>query len=179
MFYFRSKDSAVMAEGGVEAPQSSIGGAMFVVNYEAQRKDLPFKPRPGAESDYKVYKHLFVENLGFQWLNEGTHLNLNVSQWDHKRGDSSEGAEKPQSSKCCLRCKIESYDFSGQKAFVLTFSSHGRQKNGETYINFIDGDVSMSEIYQALSDECVPSLKGIPRIIMVQACRTEENAGTS
>jgi hypothetical protein len=161
-----------MAEGGVPVGRNKPGYAALVVNIESVRPDLnDFRPRPSAREDITNLLHIF-NKLGLTCINESSsdHTNLTVGQWDHNRASNHTNSDV-ENCGACLRCKIRSKDHSESRCFFLAMSSHGREIT-ETEVMFSDEEsVKLTEIFDALSDKNCPSLKGIPRIILILACR--------
>lgn len=147
------------------------GYAMLVVNTNPKGDSgkFEFKIREGANEDSANLQLVFIEKLGFKWLNQDCHEDVTTLQWDHRKGKQL--APGPEGDCQCLRCRIIYTDHTDSKYFVLAISSHGREIT-ETEIIFSDGNsIHLSEIFEALNDVNCPTLKGKPRIIILQVCR--------
>lgn len=148
-----------------------------VVNIGSQQTSTLFKPREGAEVDAKVYQELFENHIGFKkWKVE--YKNLFMEDWNCK---NYKKCTKDYPCPCCAIKEIgkrHKADLKGLKYLVLTISSHGCQKKGETRVKMIGGQshqfVSMSEIYKALD---IDDLKEVIKILFIQCCRMENEKG--
>lgn len=153
--------------------QDFPGYAAFVVNIESKGNigTSEFKTRSAAREDIGNLQTVFTETLGLEWINKHrySHESLSLTQWDHRKGKSTDSSN----DECdCLRCHIARLDHSKSKCFVLAISSHGRELT-ETEIFFSDGkSLRLTEVFEALNDKNCPSLKGKPRIIILQVCRS-------
>ena len=165
-----------MATGGRSDHGQEIhkqGYAVFIVNIDKRGNngDFKFEERKGAREDLNI-QSVFLQ-LGFEWINETPHWHesLPLERWDHRFKE--ENVREPP-DQCCLCCRIQAQDHSNSKCFVLVISSHGRELTGrETEIIFSDGrSVRLTEILEVLNDENCPSLRGKPRLIILQACRS-------
>ncbi|XP_053389351.1 caspase-6-like [Mercenaria mercenaria] len=142
------------------------GYAVIIVN-EKPVAGSKFKERKGGAKDADNLQRAFCTKLKFKWLNQGQGRDLKKSEWIHS-------AEVAPPSNCdCITCKIQNTNHENSECFLLVLSSHGGEVKGEQQIRFSDGGaVKLSEIINALSDEKCPSLKGKPRILILQACRS-------
>ncbi|XP_045175548.1 caspase-6-like isoform X1 [Mercenaria mercenaria] len=141
------------------------GQAVIIVNEKAVGGSK-FKERKGASKDDDNLQRAFCTKLKFKWLNHGQDRDLKKSEWIHS-------AEKAPPNCGCITCKIQNTNHENSECFLLVMSSHGSEVGGEQYIRFSDGEeVKLSEIIKALSDEKCRSLEGKPRILILQACRS-------
>ncbi|XP_052770173.1 uncharacterized protein LOC128209939 [Mya arenaria] len=188
-----SRDEAEMkidVEGIASPGRRPRGYACLLVNIErvGTRGEYTFKTREGAIKDFTCLRETFCERGGieYQQLNEGPHRcqNITLEKWDHeKRNESTvKSLHKPVEAfkpdpQCCLKCLIKSTDFTGTEAFVFAISSHGEEVGNQPLIILSDGNkIYLSEIIDTLSDKNCPTLRDIPRILILQACRTNTKA---
>lgn len=157
-----------MADSGHE----KLGHLISIVNCGTEQTRVTFIPRPGAETDSQVYKELFVNRVGFSYT-EFRDLYSKKHWACSQDGRTKCGCNTPEKS-LCVSCTIKSLG-SGFKYLVLSISSHGYQKKGETIVQFVGGEtVPMSEFYKALDTE---ELKGMIKILFIQCCRVENKQG--
>lgn len=166
-------------EKGLSAPgnnaflQNSVTSDIPETTHQsgATQNDDDFIQRLGAENDASYLQATFGQGgMGFEWKNQSAawHLNLSADKWDHRIREPKGNENRAE---CCLRCHIQSLDYSDSEYFLLAISSHGREIR-ETEIIFSDCKcVCLSEIYEALSDVNCPTLKGKPKILVLQVCR--------
>ncbi|XP_053383530.1 caspase-9-like isoform X2 [Mercenaria mercenaria] len=140
------------------------GHAVIIVNQNPVNSK--FKKREGADIDADNLQRAFCTKLKFNWLNQGQARDLTKSKWIH--------SEKEAPPNCnCITCMIRNESHKDSDCFILVISSHGGEVKGEQQIAFSDGTlVTLSEIINTLSDEKCPSLEGKPRILILQACRS-------
>ena len=178
LYYYESyfTDCVEMAAGGKKR-----GYAFFILNVgDRENNDTYFTYRDGADNDLLYFQKTFLENgMGFEWINKGAelHRNVKVNKWNHLKGmtktrkdERSQKGTKLNSKSCCLKCHIKSLDYSDCEYVLFAISSHGREIK-ELEIEFIDGMVSLSDFLDAFSDANCPTLKGIPRLLILEACR--------
>jgi hypothetical protein len=140
------------------------GYAVVIVN-EKEVDNSRFKERKGASNDSDFIQASFCNKLGFKWLNQSQSRDLKKSQWIHS-GKSTKECD-------CLTCKIQKTDHSKSESFLLVISTHGREEEGQQLIRFSDGKkIYLADVIDTLSDDKCPSLVGIPRIVVLQVCRT-------
>ena len=158
------------------------GYAVIITNKEFPAIDLPNKAseyptRYGAGVDNDNLRFIFCTKLKFQLLENKTFMDVNQTPskrlpfWIH---------DKPITNKAdckCLSCKIQTTDHSGTDCFVLAISTHGVQKKGEQEIWFSDDfaardRLKLTDIIQTLNDDNCETLKGKPRIIILNMCRS-------
>lgn len=138
-----------------------------------------FEYREGAEKDLDYLQSAFVQpGMGFEWANSSPewYRDLTADKWDHgekktgKRANRKLNNDAIQNTElCCLKCHIQSLDYSDCEYFLLAIASHGNEIR-ETEIQFINNKfVPLSKIYDVL--ESVEELKSIPKILILQICR--------
>ncbi|XP_052800195.1 caspase-3-like isoform X1 [Mya arenaria] len=166
-----------MASGPTKVlTRDSTGGVVLMVNVGGSSKS--FRHRKGAEKDFDKLHEVMVETLGLTLINTEVNRDLCIADWDHSYDEREEKPGHPPENCRCIRCTIASFDFSESKCFVFAIGSHGYLKNGRLMVQFLDKtkrvDVSVNEMIDALSDKNCPSLKDIPRVVVVQACRGDK-----
>lgn len=156
-------------DNGSFEPVHEPGYAMLIVNIKPKGNNgtFEFNVREGANEDSPNLQTVFIEKLGFKWINADCHEDVTIQEWDHRK------VGQPDTSECkCLRCRITKTDHSRSKCFVLAISTHGWEIT-ETEILFSDGNsILLTEIFEALNDKNCPSLAGKARIIILQVCRS-------
>ncbi|XP_052802600.1 uncharacterized protein LOC128233093 [Mya arenaria] len=160
----------------------NAGAAIFFCNYGTDDNTCSnnFKFRENCAKDLDNVQSVFIKSLRFDWLNEDKlNRNLFINDWDHTKNTAS---GKRENCGKCLKCLIINKDFSNYKYLVLAISSHGLSRKGEQYVHFLSSTeptmLSLSEVLATLSDTQCPTLKGKPRIVIVQACRTDSEFPT-
>jgi len=146
--------------------------AILIVN-EGIEGDTAFKFRKGGLKNYENMKMVFVKGFGFKQINvrENMVTDVFVDKYEHKRKD------KDNPDQCCLKCLIESHDFSQTDCFLFCISTHGFQEKGKSFVSFLgrknkkNPNVSVNKIVDLFSDDNCPGLAGKPRILMFDACR--------
>ncbi|WAR03047.1 hypothetical protein MAR_009605 [Mya arenaria] len=166
------------------------GKAVMVVN-AGERSNPPygFRYREGAQKDWDNMCSV-LNDLGFERLNKERERSYNVSlsRWDHTKTRDGVGhaqgnthpphAENPPSETCCLKCLIQHHDFGLASSFAFYISTHGVQERGVLSVQFLSDyentydSITVKEIVQTMSSN--PTLKAIPKILIVQACREDD-----
>ncbi|WAR30652.1 CASP2-like protein, partial [Mya arenaria] len=161
------------------------GYACILVNIEGvgTSGECVFKKREGALEDYMYLRRTFCDRGGIELkqLNTRSHWykNITLEKWDRRKTSDStnKSLHKSDPAECCLQCLIKSTDFTGSEAFVFAISSHGEEVGNQPSIILSDGNkIYLSEIIDTLSDKNCPTLRNIPRILILQACRTNSKA---
>lgn len=140
-----------------------------IVNIHGQTSN--FEERPGAEYD-QINIAYMMKALNFTCINEKNQVDLKAEDWDHRKSNKAWENKIPEKF-CCILCSIKLTNYSDMECFLLAVSSHGKEIT-EPEILFKDGKyIKLSEIIEALSDENCNSLRNKPRIILLQACRSD------
>ncbi|XP_053392916.1 uncharacterized protein LOC123542923 [Mercenaria mercenaria] len=170
------------------------GYAVLITNKDFRWINLPILAYPGkkvsdptrrgADEDDTNLQYVFDTKLRFQLLDNRTYKNVykypyetfDVPFWIHNK--PSEQAPPINQAQCkCLSCRIQMTDHSKTDCFVLAISTHGVQVDGEQEICFSDeylaDRVTLSDVIETLSDENCPTLRGKPRIIILNLCRSD------
>jgi hypothetical protein len=134
--------------------------------------------RKAATEDDVNLQRVFKEILGFDLIYGRSFMNLEAHTFDgtwpffiHQKDENVD--------KCiCLCCNISNYNLTNLDCFLLVISSHGARFLGDNEmvqeIEFSDKNkVPLADIVEALSDSKCKNLKGVPRVIILDVCRSD------
>lgn len=134
--------------------------------------------RRGGHADDTNLQFIFNTKLNFELLDNRTYKNVARHCCDKTFPEFWIHDDMPPSDQCgCLCCKIQNTDHSKSECFVLAISTHGLLVDGNQEICFSDDMFGnwtrLSEIIDVLNDDNCKTLKGKPRIILLQLCRSD------
>lgn len=164
---------------------------MFIINtnfFTFDGKVTNQERRIAAGKDSENLKFVFTETLGFKMIGEQPLFDVRLHEFD-KREQNMSWVERPfwehlkKEENCdCITCKLRQSegDFKNCECFVLAISSHGTR---ELLDGYMEQRIMLSDTYllplrriiDVLSDASCPSLKGVPRVILLDVCRTDQD----
>jgi len=162
---------------------SNVGSEGVNLNPVASEGSMEtkFRFRKGGLKNYENMQMVFAKGFGFKQINACCNMNTDVlvNKYYHKAAKKGVKPVTPH-DQCCLKCLIKAHDFSQTDCFLFCISTHGFQKDGESFVKFLDGPntrnpkVNVNNIIDLFSDANCPTLAGKPRILIFDACRSDK-----
>jgi len=143
-------------------------------------EETKFRFRKGGLKNYENMQMVFAKGFGFKQINAFKGMNTDVLVNKYYHNAAKKGEPVTPHDQCCLKCLIKAHDFSQTDCFLFCISTHGFQKDGKSFVKFLDGPntrnpkVNVNNIIDLFSDANCPTLAGKPRILIFDACRSDK-----